>query len=458
MQATIRFHPRPAQQPPPSYIVLRSPWNTPSAHSLNIPTNMKDPTYPLVPIANICAAAMIVTTLVSSKLRGAHNRGIVMLAGWVLAQVAIISIQSIVWRDSWQIMIPVFCDITSHLWQALVVGIPACSFLITRRLWHAVQGRELVADTSKTRNEALLEYTLGLGVPFLSMILYYLVQGARFQVIENYGCSSYVYPCGVAILVFQGWLVIFPVLSISLYGWRIIAYLYRHRRITHHLLQQGSTRFQRARYTRIFALACIDVILVLPQGVATTVFSGFDDGVTFKFWPGWDTVKEYWAPQAVTDDEWRSSAIYSFNIYWNQFSGVVLASAIFLLFGLSRDARESYKDAFRRAKSLGALRKTTASRGSTVYVQPLTALSTAHPKIRQTDSQSTITVTKGRAEQSTELDTLSTGPESSPTSLVVVDIEVGRSIDAHAISSGGIAKSNVCFYTSIAIIDLGEQA
>ena len=72
---------------------------------------MRDPTYPLIPIANICAAFLLSVTLVSNTIRGAHNRGVLMLQGWVLVQVILMAVQSIVWSDSWQIIAPVFCDV-----------------------------------------------------------------------------------------------------------------------------------------------------------------------------------------------------------------------------------------------------------------------------------------------------------------------------------------------------------
>ena len=80
---------------------------------------MRDPTYPLIPVANFFAAFLLIVTLVSNGLRGAHTHGVVMLEGWVLVQVMIIAIQSIVWRESWHVMIPVFCDICT-LVQSLI--------------------------------------------------------------------------------------------------------------------------------------------------------------------------------------------------------------------------------------------------------------------------------------------------------------------------------------------------
>ena len=72
---------------------------------------MQDPTYPLVPVANLLAACLVVHSLVSSGLRGAYTRGVVILGAWILMGDLITAVQAIVWRNSYDVRIPVFCDI-----------------------------------------------------------------------------------------------------------------------------------------------------------------------------------------------------------------------------------------------------------------------------------------------------------------------------------------------------------
>ncbi|KZV65884.1 hypothetical protein PENSPDRAFT_586173 [Peniophora sp. CONT] len=291
-----------------------------------------------------------------------------MLEGWVLVQVLIMAIQSVVWRDSWNVIAPAFCDISSHLYQGLTIGIPACSFIITRRVWFAIKG-DSALDSHKMRKELLVDYLLGIGAPLLSMIIMYPVQGSRFQVIENYGCSSYIYQCGAALILLQMWTVVFPVLSVSLYGWRIVAYIYRHRRTTNRFLRELTDGSDRPGYIRTVALACVDIALVLPLGlvnIATSVSVGM------PFWPGWSTVHQYWAPNTVADTEWRISGVWAANIYWNQCSGVILSAVIFLLFGLTSTTRDLYKKAYKRARLSGS--SIAPSWGSSLFTPPSVSL------------------------------------------------------------------------------------
>ena len=76
---------------------------------------MQDPTYPLVPIASLLAAVLVILTFITNGVRGAYNRGVVMLEGWVLVGLLITVVQSIVWRDTYEIIAPVFCDICEFL-------------------------------------------------------------------------------------------------------------------------------------------------------------------------------------------------------------------------------------------------------------------------------------------------------------------------------------------------------
>lgn len=53
----------------------------------------------------------------------------------------------------------------------------------------------------------------------------YIVQGARYQILEEFGCSNAVNPSGVSILVTEAWTIFFPVVSIIFYAREQYQYL-----------------------------------------------------------------------------------------------------------------------------------------------------------------------------------------------------------------------------------------
>ncbi|KZV63668.1 fungal pheromone STE3G-protein-coupled receptor [Peniophora sp. CONT] len=307
---------------------------------------MAEPTYPLVPIMNILAAVLISLSFLTSNLRGPYNRGVVMLKGWVLVGLINTSAQTILWHNSTRVFAPVFCDISSHLAFGYSIGIPACSLIITRRLWHMLAG-DMPLDGSRIRREALIDYLLALGAPALYMATYYIVQGARFTIWEDYGCNTGAYRSGVAILLLDIWPLLFPVASVVLYCWRICLYFCRHWRTVTEALS-GPTGLDRTRYVRILALSLIDILISLPIGII--LLSINIRGQAFPFWPGWAAVHHNWQPVLVSAQEWQSDPIARFSIYWNEWLNVVYALVISVLLGAVGDMKRSYRTVFDSAR------------------------------------------------------------------------------------------------------------
>ncbi|KZV66810.1 STE3-domain-containing protein [Peniophora sp. CONT] len=382
---------------------------------------MQDPTYPLVPIASIFAVVLVLLTFVTSGYRGAFNRGVVMFQIWVLVGLLITAIQSIVWRDTVQIIAPVFCDISSHLAIGLTVGIPACSFVITRRLWLIVSGDSPMSESHKLR-EVCIDYFLGIGVPVLSMILYYIVQGVRFQIVEDYGCASGVYQSGVAILLLDIWPLLFPLASAALYCWRIVRYLRRHTRTVHGVVRIHGG-MERSQYVRVLALGCVDIILSLPVGIISFVLA-IGVGPEIPIWPGWSAIHTDWQAIATPADEWLADPWFRFRIYWNSWVNVFFGIAIFVLFGLNRDSRKLYGRVFGTTKdSMQSAKAWTASIITSTLVPPSMVTIEIRPQSRES-----LVEKKPRHEDAAELDTLNDLESGFAHAAITVDIEVGEEI------------------------------
>lgn len=132
------------------------------------PATAMDPTYPLAPIANFVGCFLIITTL-SSLCYRPWNTGVFMLAVYVFLQSLVVGVNAIVWSDNAGDVAPVWCDISeqyivssiahcsddeptaSHIYIFEEVSIPACLFLITRRLFNIVRLRSSLTDTKSQR-------------------------------------------------------------------------------------------------------------------------------------------------------------------------------------------------------------------------------------------------------------------------------------------------------------------
>ncbi|KZV68626.1 hypothetical protein PENSPDRAFT_609782 [Peniophora sp. CONT] len=312
---------------------------------------MRDPTYPLVPVSSSLAACLIILTLASTGVHGKYNRGVVMLGVWVLLGDLITAVQAVIWSNTSDIVVPVFCDITSHLAIGLTIGIPGCIFVITRHLWLSINGHSAFREIEH-RKEVLMDYFLGVGLPVLQMAIYFIVLGVRFQIVEGYGCATAVYQSGVAIILLDIWPPVLAVVSASLYCWRIVLHLHRHQRAMREV-DRDRGGFRRLGRIRIILLGYVYAFFSAP-GAVVGVISLFltvdvpDDDI--PFWPGWEPIHTDWEPLATSMQEWRADKWFTFRIYWNQWINVLLSLAFFVLFGLTRDSRDMYWKAVGRTR------------------------------------------------------------------------------------------------------------
>lgn len=110
---------------------------------------------------------------------------------------------------------------------------------------------------------------------------------------------------------------------------------------------------ERARYIRVLALGCVDILLSLPVGIISFVLS-VGVGPTIPFWPGWSEIHTAWAPLPTTAEQWLSDPWFRFRIYWNSWVNVFFAVTIFALFGLNPESRKVY------GRVLGTTRESVA--------------------------------------------------------------------------------------------------
>ena len=101
----------------------------------------------------------------------------------------------------------------------------------------------------------------------------------------------------------------------------------------------------RSVYLRVFALGMINFL----SSVTASIVNFFPFPMP-GFYPGWAVVHADWTPVAITAAEWRSQGpLVMFTNVWDVWINVWLGAAIFGLFGLTQEARETYVRAFRTA-------------------------------------------------------------------------------------------------------------
>lgn len=102
-------------------------------------------------------------------------------------------------------------------------------------------------------------------------------------------------------------------------------------------------------YFRVLVLASIDLIFTLPVGILSVALYPLESGEagSFPFYPGWTSVHTDWAPRSISYAKVQDSGpLVVARTYFIPWTAPALAFVIFGLFGLTTEARTSYRHAF----------------------------------------------------------------------------------------------------------------
>jgi hypothetical protein len=155
------------------------------------------------------------------------------------------------------------------------------------------------------------------------------------------------------------WVPVFQSLTVSLtIAAKIIYVFYCQKRETNRFLQSNGSVTQH-QYIRIFALACVDILLTLPLGLMNCIgevlasISDLPPGLHYQFYYGWNFAHSDWDPIAEPyPDQAEVGSWRVFEFVFPHWTSPFLAIVIFVLFGLTYEARTMY---WRGVGALGRL-------------------------------------------------------------------------------------------------------
>ncbi|KAI0033859.1 GPCR fungal pheromone mating factor [Vararia minispora EC-137] len=293
-----------------------------------------EPMYPLFPVFTFVNAFLILLVLC---VRRSLNLGASMLCIWIALLDVIYGVNSILWADNKDLKAFMWCDIVTHLQVFFSISKPACTLIITRRLYLATKLEVDPPSSDKRRRELLFDLGLGIAWPVIcASIFYYIVQDCRFLIVEGQGCRSSVWPSGVEVLLLSIWPVVFPLISSVFYCPCILWTFYRHAREADHALSSHPS-LSRPAYNRILALGFIDILIMLPIGIVSLI-PNFPlpaaYGFPFVFYPGWAPIHADWAPVAVTVAELNLRSFWaSWDMNFSRWANAAQGLFVFAVFG-----------------------------------------------------------------------------------------------------------------------------
>jgi pheromone a factor receptor len=209
------------------------------------------------------------------------------------------------------------------------------------------------------RRAVLVDLAIGVGLPVLGMILFYIPQGHRFDIYEDVGCwFTYtptwpIYPFFFLPPVFIG-------LVSGTYATLTIIAFYKNRSQCLALLSNDGNASS-GRFIRLMCLASADVLFVIPLGL---LHIGLQTRANPVYpWISWEYIHIYYShvdqfPAVI----WRSNPLIVMGLESSRWTVVFCAFVFFGFFGFADEARRHYRLGFQFvAKRVGM---STGSSGS----------------------------------------------------------------------------------------------
>lgn len=252
-------------------------------------------------------------------------------------------INSIIWMDNVVIHYRVWCDISSKVLIGLTVALPACSFCLTRHLEHVASSRCAVSTSRDKRRRRLVDLSIIIGIPVLVMSLHYIVQGHRFDIIEDIGCQPNIYISVLGIII-----CFVPPLMLSL-GSLIFAGMALHHFAQRRLefeqhLRNSQSSLNTARYMRLMALAITEMCWGQSLGCYIIYLNVRENGV--RPYTSWADV-HYNFSRIALYPAWVVPRWTMDRLLLSWWILPITAVLFFLFFGFSEEALEGYASTFR---------------------------------------------------------------------------------------------------------------
>jgi pheromone a factor receptor len=297
-----------------------------------------NPTYPLLPIISFLGFFLVLIPF-PWHLQG-WNAGTCVYMIWVAFSCLIQFVNSIIWRNSALNVAPVWCDISSKLLIGASVGVPASALCISRRLYTIA----VIKTASPTRQDkwraVIIDISISIGIPVIVMALHYIVQGHRFDILEDVGCWPATYNVIPAYFLVYMWPSLLGCISFVYSGLTFTAFY--KRRMTFNSLVSGNNSMNANRYLRLMMLSVIEMAFTVPISIYSVYISG--TSMPMQSWVSFsDTHYNFSYVGLIPAAEWTSNSIYKRSIDMTQWLFPVCAFMFFALFGFGNEARKHYR-------------------------------------------------------------------------------------------------------------------
>ncbi|KAL6308811.1 pheromone A receptor-domain-containing protein [Sparassis latifolia] len=281
-------------------------------------------------------AAILVLVPLPSHWR-ARNVSTISMIAWLAVVNVILGVNAIVWANNVEIQLVSWCDIVIRVSVGSNLALPAACFCLCMHLERVASVRIIHATQSDKRKRMIIDLLLCFGVPMIYIGVYYVIQGHRFDIVENFGCRAETYVSIPEFFLFRLPPILF---SLGTFVFAGLAFLQFHRRRASFAahLRQTTAALTPGRYFRLMSLAMVQMFWSLLVTCLDTWFS-YRDGL--EPWISWDNVHSDFSRigQFPTVLIPRQDLIFTYFLWWTI---PVSAYLFFIFFAFGQDAMREY--------------------------------------------------------------------------------------------------------------------
>ncbi|KAJ7034226.1 pheromone A receptor-domain-containing protein [Mycena alexandri] len=300
--------------------------------------------YPLYPVFAFLSFVIVLIPLPWHFQ--AWNAGTCLFMIWTALACLNNFINSVVWHNSITDYAPIWCDISTRLTVGISVAIPAASLCINRRLYKIAACQTVSITKAQKRRAVMVDCAIGVGIPVLQMILQYVVQGHRYNIMEDIGCYPDTYNTPLAYPLSYLWPNIIGLVSACYCILSLREFNRRRAQFALLLSASSSTSpLSLSRYFRLMSLATIELVFNTPISAYGLYLTITHDQI--RPWISWaNTHYNYSAVDVFPALLWRSSQATVVTIELSRWAVVFCAFVFFAFFGFASEARKNYRLAF----------------------------------------------------------------------------------------------------------------
>lgn len=248
-------------------------------------------------------------------------------------------VNTILWRNTVVYKAYTWCDISTKLVVGSTVGVNIACLCIVRHLEGIASGRNGIATAKDRTNRKIFEFCMCVGVPVLTMILHYIVQGHRFDIYEDFGCAPNVFMSWQSLLLVQ-----VPPLAITfvaaIYGCLSIYWFLQRRSSFNDILTASQSGVTSSRYFRLMALASVEAIWTTLVCVLVLVWNVTD--FPLRDYTNWADV-HYAFSRVGQFPTVLLPASFVTRTAFTMWVSVGVSFTFFFFLGLGQEAVEEYK-------------------------------------------------------------------------------------------------------------------